>query len=76
MKSIKSLYLYVSTLMFVVAILFSASTVDATCFTCLSTNSNCPDASTCGMTACEEGEVCDLYGSICGVGCNDPGEGG
>jgi len=54
MKNLKSLYLYFSSLMFVIALIFSSSAfVDAGCFTCYSNNQNCPIAATCGMDQCD-----------------------
>ncbi|MEO9887084.1 MAG: hypothetical protein ABJR05_15475 [Balneola sp.] len=77
MKNLKSLYLYFSSLMFVIAVIFSSSAfVDAGCFTCYSNNQNCPIAATCGMDQCDgttDGS-CDLDGEMCGPECDVPGE--
>ena len=72
MKSKKTIYLYISTLVFVLAVIASSSNILAACYTCTGGGASCPDATTCGMTACDPSQDCFLAGALCGTGCFDP----
>lgn len=72
MKSIQKLYLYFSTMLFVIAVTFTAIPAEATCYTCTSAEpGGCPSTTVCGMTACDPDQDCFIYGAICGLGCNN-----
>ena len=69
MKSIPKLYLYLSTILFVIAVAFTAISAEATCYTCTSAEpGGCPTAQYTGMTACDQSQDCFIFGAPCGDG--------
>ncbi|MDZ7756259.1 hypothetical protein [Rhodohalobacter sp.] len=67
MKSIQKLYLLFSTMLFVVAVAFTAVPAEATCYTCTSDDpGGCPTTDIAGMTACDQSQDCYIWGAPCG----------
>lgn len=56
-------------MLFVMAVLLSATSVQATCYTCTSSDpGGCPTAEFTGMTACSPSQDCYIFGAPCGKG--------
>ncbi len=76
--NLNSFYLYISTALFALSVMFTTNSVDAGCWTCVSSPANtCVATESCGMTACNDsgGTKCVPFGSICSVipnGCESP----
>lgn len=56
-------------MLFVLAVILSATSAQATCFTCRSDDpGGCPTTDWTGMTGCTQSQDCYIFGSACGKG--------